>query len=86
MISFSPPKLFKLPSLKKPTQLSNTPIPQSTSSQTFNTLTLNTSPPKLTISAVTQINSPPDNSPKTSSTTRVHTTQSTLKSYIFQTR
>ena len=77
MTSFGPPKLIKLPSLKKLTQLSNTPFPQSTSSQTFITLTLDTSPPELNISPVTQINSPPDSPPKTYSTTRVHTTQTT---------
>ena len=62
---FGTPKLFKLPSLKKLTHLSNTPFSQHTSSQTFNTLPPKTSPPELNVSSVTPIKFLPDSPPKT---------------------
>ena len=77
MTSFGPPKLFKIPSSKKLTQLSNTLFSQPTFLETINTLSHETSHSELNVSSVTPINNPSDRLSKFYSTIRVHTTQST---------
>ena len=75
MTSFDPPKLFKRPPLKKLTQLSNTSFSQLNFSQTFNTLSPNTSPPELNV--FLSIDTPAYSPPKIYFTTRVHIIQLT---------